>query len=310
MKSDYSWSVPNRRFIDSGLYLPSIRSEGIDAIAVIVDTSGSLPAETLAAFWAELREVAAEIRPGRVVVLQVDAAVQDAARVRARRTSRGKSPSTDGGGTDFRPGFEWLDAQGHPARGVPLFYGHGVLPLSGDRASVSGRLLQLVGAAGGLEPRALGRAHRHRRVTTRRHRRTLREVPPAAPSPLPTTPSGGGAGPVSGAARTGPAGAVSDPRFRLFPHTIEGGSGMNFIAPRAEPHIREIPLSRLALAPRECPQDPARPPRRCRAQGFHRRPSGCWRISSSAPISRQRIPDRVRDRLERTATPWSPADAG
>ena len=28
--SDYSWSLPNRRFIDSGLYLPSIRSEGID----------------------------------------------------------------------------------------------------------------------------------------------------------------------------------------------------------------------------------------------------------------------------------------
>ena len=25
---DYYWSVPNRRFIDSGLYLPSIRSEG------------------------------------------------------------------------------------------------------------------------------------------------------------------------------------------------------------------------------------------------------------------------------------------
>ena len=43
-KSDYSWSLPNRRFIDSGLYLPSIRSEGIDTIAVIVDTSGSLPA--------------------------------------------------------------------------------------------------------------------------------------------------------------------------------------------------------------------------------------------------------------------------
>jgi len=111
VKSDYSWSVPNSRFIDSGLYLPSIRSEGIDAIAVIVDTSGSLPAETLAAFWAELREVAAEIRPGRVVVLQVDAAVQDAAEYAPDELPeeiavRGR------GGTDFRPGFEWLDEQG------------------------------------------------------------------------------------------------------------------------------------------------------------------------------------------------------
>ncbi|MCY4486114.1 MAG: hypothetical protein OXF11_03230, partial [Deltaproteobacteria bacterium] len=36
--SDYSSSLPNRRFIASGLYLPSIRSEGIETIAVIVDT--------------------------------------------------------------------------------------------------------------------------------------------------------------------------------------------------------------------------------------------------------------------------------
>ena len=108
---DYSWSVPNRRFIDSGLYLPSIRSEGIDTIAVIIDTSGSLPAQTLAGFWAELREIAAEIRPERVFVLQVDAALRDAAEYTAddlpeEITLKGR------GGTDFRPGFEWLDEQG------------------------------------------------------------------------------------------------------------------------------------------------------------------------------------------------------
>ena len=107
-KRDYSWSVPNRRFIDSGLYLPSIRSEGIDAIAVIVDTSGSLPADTLAAFWAEVRDVAAEIEPERVILLQVDTAVRDAAEYAAgdlpdEIVVRGR------GGTDFRPGFAWLE---------------------------------------------------------------------------------------------------------------------------------------------------------------------------------------------------------
>ncbi len=74
---DYSWSVPNRRFIDSGLYLPSIRSEGMGTLAVIIDTSGSVDSDALAAFWSEVREVAAEIEPERIVVLQVDAAVQD-----------------------------------------------------------------------------------------------------------------------------------------------------------------------------------------------------------------------------------------
>ena len=68
-RRDYSCSVPNRRFIDSGLYLPSIRADGIDAIAVIVDMSGSLDPDTLAAFWAAVREVAAEIEPERVILL-------------------------------------------------------------------------------------------------------------------------------------------------------------------------------------------------------------------------------------------------
>ena len=110
-KSDYSWSLPNRRFIDSGLYLPSIRSEGMETIAVIVDTSGSLPAQTLADFWAELREVAAEIRPESVHVLQVDAVVQDAAEY-APDDLPHEIALKGRGGTDFRPGFEWLDEQG------------------------------------------------------------------------------------------------------------------------------------------------------------------------------------------------------
>ena len=108
---DYSWSVPNRRFIDGGLYLPSIRSEGIETIAVIVDTSGSLPTDTLAGFWAELREVAAEIGPETVIVLQVDATVQDAAEY-APDDLPDEIAIKGRGGTDFRPGFEWLDEQG------------------------------------------------------------------------------------------------------------------------------------------------------------------------------------------------------
>ena len=110
-RRDYSWSVPNRRFIDSGLYLPSMHSEGIDAIAIIIDTSASLPGETLALFWAEVRQIAAELQPESIYVLQVDAVLQDAARY-----SAGDLPDSIAikgrGGTDFRPGFAWLHEQG------------------------------------------------------------------------------------------------------------------------------------------------------------------------------------------------------
>ena len=110
-RSDYSWSLPNRRFIDTGLYLPSIRSEGIDTVAVIIDTSGSVDTDALAAFWTEVREIATELQPESVIVLQVDAALQDAAEyapgdLPEQITLKGR------GGTDFRPGFAWLEEQG------------------------------------------------------------------------------------------------------------------------------------------------------------------------------------------------------
>ena len=110
-KTDYSWSLPNRRFIDGGLYLPSIRSEGIDAIAVIIDTSGSLPSGTLAGFWAEVREIASEINPERVAVLQVDTEVRDAAEYSVSELPE-EIAVKGRGGTDFRPGFAWLEEQG------------------------------------------------------------------------------------------------------------------------------------------------------------------------------------------------------
>ena len=117
---DYSWSVPNRRFIDSGLYLPSIRSEGIDTIAFIIDVSSSLPTATLAEFWAELREVAAEIRPERVIVLQVDTTLQDMAEYPADDLPE-EIAIKGRGGTDFRPGFAWLDEHGIDP-GVCLYF--------------------------------------------------------------------------------------------------------------------------------------------------------------------------------------------
>ena len=77
----------------------------------IIDTSASLPGETLALFWAEVREIAAELQPESIYVLQVDAVLRDAAEYPAGElpdsiTIKGR------GGTDFRPGFAWLHDHG------------------------------------------------------------------------------------------------------------------------------------------------------------------------------------------------------
>ena len=110
-RDDYRWSVPNRRFIDGGLYLPSMHCEGLGALAVLIDTSRSLDRATLARFWTELRAVAGELRPDTLAVVQVDTEVQDTAVYRfgdlpETLTAKGR------GGTDFRPGFAWLAREG------------------------------------------------------------------------------------------------------------------------------------------------------------------------------------------------------
>ena len=132
-RSDYSWSLPNRRFIDHGLYLPSIRSEGISTIAVIIDTSASLPTRTLAAFWNEVREIAAELQPETVFVLQVDAALQDAADYAA-----GDLPeeiALKGPGRHRLPTRLRVDCRaGSAPKLLPLLHRHGVRHLPRGRA--------------------------------------------------------------------------------------------------------------------------------------------------------------------------------
>ena len=77
---------------------------------------------------------------------------------------------------------------------------------------------------------------------------------------------------------------------------------MNYIAPRAEPLIREIPLSRLALAPenvRKTPPDPRADPEL--KASIAAAPSDCWKTSSSVTT--------VRMKLTPNAMPPSPAGA-
>jgi len=108
--SDYSWSRPNRRHVWSGLYLPGVTSGGVGEIAIAVDCSGSVSSRQLGLFEAEIRSILAGQRPRLVHVLYFDAAVQ---RVEAYQAGQPVSLSpVGGGGTDFRPCFEWLHEHG------------------------------------------------------------------------------------------------------------------------------------------------------------------------------------------------------
>ena len=108
--ADYSWMRPNRRHVWSGLYLPGITSEGVGEIAVAVDCSGSVSARQLGLFQEEIRSILAGQRPRLVHVICFDAAVQKVETFQAGETI--SLVAVGGGGTDFRPCFDWLRERG------------------------------------------------------------------------------------------------------------------------------------------------------------------------------------------------------
>ncbi len=125
--ADSSWMRPNRRHIWSGLYLPGVVREGIGEIAIAVDCSGSVNARQLRLFEAEIRSILEGQRPERVHVLYFDAEVH-----KVDTYSAGETLHLDpvgGGGTDFGPCFDWLNAHGiHPQTLVFLTDLYGAFP--------------------------------------------------------------------------------------------------------------------------------------------------------------------------------------
>jgi predicted metal-dependent peptidase len=124
--ADYSWRMPNRRYLSSGVYVPEIRSEAMPAIVVAVDSSASTE-RVLPVFKAELQSIVDECQPEATIVIMADAAVQ-----RVDRFERGEPIqfNVEGlGGTDFRPTFLHVDReQWNPACLIYLTDGDGCYP--------------------------------------------------------------------------------------------------------------------------------------------------------------------------------------
>jgi predicted metal-dependent peptidase len=106
MPSDYRWTPPNRRYLASGLYLPSVERQGLGEIVIVVDTSGSIGKLELEQFAGEISAISQEAQPEAIHVVYCDAAVQSAQQFEPSEPVR--LEPRGGGGTDFRPAFDWV----------------------------------------------------------------------------------------------------------------------------------------------------------------------------------------------------------
>lgn len=118
-RNDYSWTRPNKRFAHLGLILPSLYSESMGETVFMVDTSGSITQDTLDAFGSEVTAAHAATRPTKLYVIYCDSEVNHVDEFGPNDELHFKLHG--GGGTDFRPPFQWLEERGiTPSVGVYL----------------------------------------------------------------------------------------------------------------------------------------------------------------------------------------------
>ncbi|MUM78690.1 hypothetical protein GKC30_13700 [Pseudodesulfovibrio sp. F-1] len=109
-RDDYSWSPPNRRFLHMNVVLPSLSHRRLPEVVLALDTSGSVDEREMDMFAAELSGLL-ETYDTTVHVLCCDAGLTS-----VRTFSRSDLPleiePVGGGGTDYRPVFDWVAAEG------------------------------------------------------------------------------------------------------------------------------------------------------------------------------------------------------
>ncbi|MFH1914542.1 MAG: VWA-like domain-containing protein [Pseudomonadota bacterium] len=109
-RDDYSWTPPNRRFLHMNVILPSLSHRRLPEVVLALDTSGSVDDRELEQFVAELSGLL-ETYDTTVHVLCCDAGLTS-----VRTFSRADLPleiePVGGGGTDYRPVFDWVAAEG------------------------------------------------------------------------------------------------------------------------------------------------------------------------------------------------------
>lgn len=109
-KNDFDWRMPNRRYVASDIYAPCIRSFDIGKILFIGDSSGSIGEEEINIAASEIQAAAFAVK-AEFWIMWVDDRVQG----NPEEIDTGKYPlklkPKGYGGTDFKPGFEWVEKE-------------------------------------------------------------------------------------------------------------------------------------------------------------------------------------------------------
>lgn len=110
-RNDYDWTRPSRRYLYRGIVLPSLVSEELPEIVIAVDTSGSIDRKALNNFAAEASSVlGAYDTTIRVVYCDTKVHKEE---VFTKADLPMKMNPVGGGGTEFKPVFDYVNKKGY-----------------------------------------------------------------------------------------------------------------------------------------------------------------------------------------------------
>lgn len=109
-KADESWQRANRRYLAHDLFLPAKYSEALGPVVIGIDTSGSIAQAELEAFFGCINGILKQTTPESVHLVSCDAAVHNVKVFRPNDypITMAKFTPKGGGGTDFRPVFDYV----------------------------------------------------------------------------------------------------------------------------------------------------------------------------------------------------------
>lgn len=112
-KDTSSWRRPNRRFLTSGVYMPSMIGEKVGHIVIARDTSGSMGQNELSLAATEAKGIAEEVTPERIDFIDWDGVVESHTQYEGNAVANvDVMNARGGGGTDPRCVAAYLKEHG------------------------------------------------------------------------------------------------------------------------------------------------------------------------------------------------------
>ena len=130
-KSDYSWKMPNPRYQQFECYIPKLHNEERKPIVIGIDTSGSITQEQYTNFLGATNDILEQVRPQEVIVLVIDAKLHQEFRYTIDDLPLKPVHLKGGGGTSFKPLFEWIEREQIDVAGAVY-----LTDLYGDQADI------------------------------------------------------------------------------------------------------------------------------------------------------------------------------